>query len=54
MFRKELFADYFDEGTVNDEGEPVYSKGAQIRFPRNKGIAGFVAETGEVGIDIGV
>ena len=45
-----MHADYFDEGNVNENGEPVYTKTSQIRFHWDKGISGFVAKTGKVGI----
>ncbi|XP_052792233.1 cAMP and cAMP-inhibited cGMP 3',5'-cyclic phosphodiesterase 10A-like [Mya arenaria] len=45
--RKELFADYFDEGATDEEGRPVYTKASQIRFSINKGISGYVARTGQ-------
>lgn len=46
--RKELFADYFDEGRQSEAGLPVFTKKSQIRFPKDRGIAGYVAQTGEV------
>jgi len=48
MSRNELFADYFDQGEKDEIGRPVYAKTTQIRFPKDKGIAGFVAQTGQV------
>ncbi|XP_067674184.1 cAMP and cAMP-inhibited cGMP 3',5'-cyclic phosphodiesterase 10A-like [Haliotis asinina] len=45
--KKELFADYFDEGVTDEDGKPVFTKKCQIRFPSDKGIAGHVAKTGE-------
>ncbi|KAL5012489.1 hypothetical protein ScPMuIL_011040 [Solemya velum] len=45
--KDELFADYFDEGAM-ENGAPVFSKKPQIRFDKTKGIAGYVAKTGEV------
>ncbi|XP_053400578.1 cAMP and cAMP-inhibited cGMP 3',5'-cyclic phosphodiesterase 10A-like [Mercenaria mercenaria] len=46
--REELYADMFDEGKQADDGTPVVSKKSQIRFPRDRGIAGHVAKTGEI------
>lgn len=46
--RGELFADYFDEGKTDDSGRPTYTKTSQVRFSINKGIAGYVARTGQV------
>ena len=46
--RHELFADYFDEGVKTEAGAPLFTKKSQIRFPQDRGIAGYVAKTGEV------
>ena len=46
--RHELFADYFDEGRKSETGIPLFTKKSQIRFPQEKGIAGYVATSGEV------
>jgi hypothetical protein len=48
LFRGELFADIFDDGEKEDDGATKLTKKSPIRFPKNKGIAGHVAETGEV------
>ncbi|OWF36193.1 cAMP and cAMP-inhibited cGMP 3',5'-cyclic phosphodiesterase 10A-like [Mizuhopecten yessoensis] len=44
----ELYADYFDEGKKTTDGQSIISKKSQIRFSRDKGIAGYVARSGEV------
>ncbi|XP_060064036.1 cAMP and cAMP-inhibited cGMP 3',5'-cyclic phosphodiesterase 10A-like [Ylistrum balloti] len=44
----ELYADYFDEGKKTEDGQSIISKKSQIRFHRDKGIAGFVARSGQV------
>ncbi|XP_026210260.1 cAMP and cAMP-inhibited cGMP 3',5'-cyclic phosphodiesterase 10A isoform X2 [Anabas testudineus] len=44
---KELYSDLFDIGEVK-EGKPVFKKTKEIRFSIDKGIAGQVAQTGEV------
>lgn len=44
----ELYADYFDEGQRSDDGQAIISKKCQIRFHRDKGIAGYVARSGQV------
>ena len=44
----QLYADYFDEGLKAETGQSVIAKKCQIRFPRDKGIAGYVAGSGEV------
>ena len=45
--KNELYADYFDIGAP-DVGETFEKRSPQIRMPRDKGIAGYVAQTGEV------
>ncbi|XP_042289659.1 cAMP and cAMP-inhibited cGMP 3',5'-cyclic phosphodiesterase 10A isoform X1 [Thunnus albacares] len=44
---KELYSDLFDIGEEK-EGKPVFRKTKEIRFSIDKGIAGQVAQTGEV------
>lgn len=44
----ELYADYFDEGMKTEDGQSIISKKTQIRFHRDKGIAGYVAQSGKV------
>ncbi|KAK3593544.1 hypothetical protein CHS0354_018625 [Potamilus streckersoni] len=44
--KHELYAANFYEG-VNAEGKPVFRKQSQIRFDKNKGVAGYVATTGQ-------
>ncbi|XP_033761049.1 cAMP and cAMP-inhibited cGMP 3',5'-cyclic phosphodiesterase 10A-like [Pecten maximus] len=44
----ELYADYFDEGLKTEDGQSIISKKTQIRFHRDKGIAGYVAQSGKV------
>jgi len=44
---EELYANLFDEGDEDGSGYK-FRNGAEIRFPINKGIAGYVASTGEV------
>ncbi|XP_028325044.1 cAMP and cAMP-inhibited cGMP 3',5'-cyclic phosphodiesterase 10A isoform X2 [Gouania willdenowi] len=44
---KELYSDLFDIGEEK-EGKPVFTKTKEIRFSIEKGIAGQVAQTGEV------
>ncbi|XP_033761202.1 cAMP and cAMP-inhibited cGMP 3',5'-cyclic phosphodiesterase 10A-like [Pecten maximus] len=46
--KEELYANYFDEGAKSTVGVPVFEKKDMIRFPKGVGIAGHVAETGEV------
>ncbi|KAL5012488.1 hypothetical protein ScPMuIL_011039 [Solemya velum] len=43
----QLYAEYFDEG-FHEKGVPIFSKLPKLRFPRDKGIAGYTAKTGEV------
>ncbi|KAL5012133.1 hypothetical protein ScPMuIL_010684 [Solemya velum] len=44
--RNQLFADYFDEG-YDSLGATIFNRKSQIRFDREKGIAGFVAQSGQ-------
>jgi cAMP and cAMP-inhibited cGMP 3',5'-cyclic phosphodiesterase 10 len=47
--KRELYADYFDEGLVNrNSGSHLFLKRPQIRFSQDKGIAGYVSNTAEV------
>ncbi|XP_074657993.1 cAMP and cAMP-inhibited cGMP 3',5'-cyclic phosphodiesterase 10A-like [Tubulanus polymorphus] len=46
--KQEIYADLFDEGIIDAENQPVYTKKEQIRFSIDRGIAGYVARTGEV------
>ncbi|KAL3878516.1 hypothetical protein ACJMK2_030856 [Sinanodonta woodiana] len=44
--KQELYAASFYEG-MNEKGEPVFRKQCQIRFGMSKGVAGYVATTGQ-------
>lgn len=46
--KQELYADIFDEGVKDEEGKDVFTKKSMIRFGMEKGIAGYVANSGEV------
>ena len=46
--KDELYANHFDEGAQSSVGLPVFTKKGEIRFPKSKGIAGIVANTGKV------
>ncbi|VDI45847.1 cAMP and cAMP-inhibited cGMP 3',5'-cyclic phosphodiesterase 10 [Mytilus galloprovincialis] len=46
--KQELYADYFDEGEKDENGQPLFNKKSQIRFHKDLGIAGYVARTGKV------
>ncbi|CAB4042739.1 cAMP and cAMP-inhibited cGMP 3, 5 -cyclic phosphodiesterase 10A, partial [Paramuricea clavata] len=44
----ELHADLFDEGKLDENGCAFFSKGKEIRFSSEKGIAGYVATSGKL------
>ncbi|XP_064618412.1 cAMP and cAMP-inhibited cGMP 3',5'-cyclic phosphodiesterase 10A-like [Liolophura sinensis] len=45
--KQEMYADYFDDGKVDEHDRPIFEKKSQIRFSINRGIAGHVAKTGQ-------
>ncbi|KAK2184282.1 hypothetical protein NP493_274g03029 [Ridgeia piscesae] len=46
--KKELYIDIFDEGIQDARGKAMFKRSAEIRVPLTKGIAGFVARTGQI------